>query len=297
MSWRHIMITKNARLSVKRSQLVVHQEDIITIPLHDIASILIEAPAVTITANVLSACAEHKISLFTCNEKKIPNGIWTGYHQHSRQLTVLQTQLALSKPFKKRIWQRIIIQKINNQAKCLDILNKDGAFELERIAKTVDSGDSSNREAYAAKVYFQMLFGSKFTRRSEDPINRLLNYGYSIMRGLVARSLVNYGFTTCLGVYHDNQMNAFNLADDFMEVLRPVVECHVAVLDAEKWDTDVRASLVNLGNANIQITGECYAVTAAVDEMIKSLVSCCRQQDPSYLKLPELLPPRVHQYE
>ncbi|RKQ13217.1 type II CRISPR-associated endonuclease Cas1 [Oceanobacillus bengalensis] len=292
------MIRKNAQLSVKRSQLVIKQEDIFTVPLQDIASILIEAPGVTLTASLLSECADKKVSLFTCNAQKLPNGIWTGFQQHSRQLAVLETQLALSKPFKKRLWQRIIKQKIINQAKCLDMMGKDGGDELRRLAKEVESGDMSNREAVAAKLYFRSLFGVTFTRRSIDPINRLLNYGYAIIRGLVARSLTNYGLIPCLGLYHDNQLNAFNLADDFMEVLRPVVDYHVAEQeDIEKWDAETRAGLVNLVNATILISGENHSITAAVDEMVKSFVSSCRQQDYSYLKLPDLLPVRMHKYE
>ncbi|WP_339213396.1 type II CRISPR-associated endonuclease Cas1 [Ornithinibacillus sp. FSL M8-0202] len=298
MSWRHIMITNNARLSVKHSQLVIEQEETFTIPLHDLASIMIEAPAVTITANVLSACAEYKVSIYTCNRKKLPNGVWTGYNQHSRQLMVLETQLSLSKPFKKRIWQQIIKQKIINQAKCLELHEKEGVEELRRISKTVESGDASNREAVAAKLYFSRLFDSNFIRRSEDPINRLLNYGYSIMRGLVARSLVNYGLNPCLGLYHDNQLNAFNLADDFMEILRPVVDCYVAAQeDTEQWSVEIRADLVNLANTSIMISNEKYSVTTAIDEMVKSFISCCRNQDYTLLKLPNLLPLRVHQYE
>jgi CRISP-associated protein Cas1 len=298
MSWRHIMITKNARLSVRRSSLVVLQENEVTIPMQDIASIMIEAPAVTITANVLSECAEHKISLFTCNSKKLPNGIWTGFQQHSRQLGVLEMQLALSKPFKKRLWQKIIQQKIINQADCLDIMEKNGARELRKIAKEVESGDTSNREAVAAKLYFVNLFEPSFTRRSTDPTNRLLNYGYAVIRGMVARSLSNYGLTTCLGIFHENQLNAFNLADDFMEVLRPVVDLHVAMQsDVDKWDAEVRANLVNLVNSVVLISGEKHSVTAAIDEMVKSFVTSCRQQDFSLLKLPEILPLKVHQYE
>lgn len=297
MGWRHIMITNNARLSVKRSQLVVQQEDNITIPLQDIASILIEASAVTITANVLSECAKHKVSLFTCDSKKLPNGVWTGFNQHSRQLTVLETQMALTKPFKKRMWQQIIQQKIRNQAKCLDVMERDGGEEVRKVEREVESGDITNREAVAAKLYFKHLFDSTFTRRSTDPTNRLLNYGYAIMRGLVARSLTNYGFTPCLGIYHDNQLNAFNLADDFMEVLRPIIDCHVAGQEVEKWNAEVRAELVNLSNTDILISSERHSVTAAIDEMVKSFVSSCRQQDYSYLKLPELLPARIHHYE
>ncbi|MCH1627739.1 type II CRISPR-associated endonuclease Cas1 [Fredinandcohnia quinoae] len=297
MSWRHIMITQNAKLSVKHHKLVIQQEITSTIPLQDIASIIIEARGVTLTSQLLSQCAEKKIAIFTCDDKILPNGIFNCFHQHSRQLTVITTQFGLTKPFKKRIWQQIVRQKIENQALCLELLGREGANELRLIAKTVESGDTSNREAYAAKLYFQYLFENGFTRRSEDPINRLLNYGYAIMRGAVARCLTNYGFLPSLGIYHDNQLNAFNLADDFMEVLRPLVDLHVAQQESDIWDIETRAALVNLLNIDVSITKEYRSVTVAIEDMVKSFIASSRQNDTSYLKLPELLPMRAHQYE
>lgn len=297
MSWRHIMITKNARLSVKNNQLVIQQDEMYTVPLQDIASILLEAQAITLTGKLLSKCAEKKVAVLTCDDKLIPNGVWTSFNQHSRQLTVLQMQLSVSKPVKKRIWQAIIQQKIKNQAKCLEILNKEGARELDSISKMVESGDRSNRESYAAKRYFTYLFEKGFTRREDDSINRMLNYGYSIMRSAVARSLANFGFLPCLGIFHDNQLNAFNLADDFMEVLRPVVDLYVASNITDEWTTEIRAGLVNLLNSEILIAEEKMSVTTGIDEMVKGLIGAYRQNDPQYIKLPELLPLRVHQYE
>jgi CRISP-associated protein Cas1 len=297
VSWRHIMITKNARLSVKNNQLVIQQDEMYTVPLQDIASILLEAQAITLTGKLLSKCAEKKVAVLTCDDKLIPNGVWTSFNQHSRQLTVLQMQLSVSKPVKKRIWQAIIQQKIKNQAKCLEILNKEGARELDSISKMVESGDRSNRESYAAKRYFTYLFEKGFTRREDDSINRMLNYGYSIMRSAVARSLANFGFLPCLGIFHDNQLNAFNLADDFMEVLRPVVDLYVASNITDEWTTEIRAGLVNLLNSEILIAEEKMSVTTGIDEMVKGLIGAYRQNDPQYIKLPELLPLRVHQYE
>lgn len=147
-------------------------------------------------------------------------------------------------------------------------------------------------------MYFQLLFEEDFTRRSEDPINRrLLNYGYAIMRGIVSRSLANYGFSMCLGIYHDNQLNPFNLADDVMEVFRPVVDQYVAQKKEYMWSSEVRAELVNLLNSDVEIRGARHSVTAAVEEMVKSFMGACREQDFHYFKLPFLLPYRVHQYE
>lgn len=297
MSWRHVMITENARLSVKRKQLVIQKEEMYTIPLQDIASILIESDAVSLSSRLLSECAMQKVSIISCDEKKIPNGIWTGFHQHSRQLTVLQMQLNTSKPVKKRIWQSIIQQKIRNQARCLEFAGKEGYSELEVIAKTVESGDASNREAYAAKKYFEYLFDKGFTRRSDDPTNRLLNYGYAIMRGAVARSLVNYGFTPCIGIYHDNQLNAFNLADDLMEVYRPIIDLYVSGNMTEEWNIEVRSGLVNLLNSEVRITDERRSVTTSIDDMVKRLIATLRENDPKYLKWPELLPLKADQYE
>ncbi|HHY74354.1 MAG TPA: type II CRISPR-associated endonuclease Cas1 [Bacillus bacterium] len=290
MSWRHIIISNNGRLSVKRNQLVIQQNEMYTVPLQDIASILIEAEATTITTRLLSECANQKVSIISCDEKKLPNGIWLSFNQHSRQLAVLQMQLALSKPFKKRIWQAVVQQKITNQALCLEFVKKEGMKDLRSIAKTVESGDKTNREAYAAKKYFEYLFEKGFTRRADDPINRMLNYGYAIMRGAVARVLSVYGFNMCLGLFHDNQLNAFNLADDLMEVYRPMVDLYVSYNVTECWDIKVRTGLVNLLNHEVLIAGERCSITTSIDSMVKSLVTSFRENDLKYMKLPELLP-------
>src|SRR5690606_36790394 len=122
-----------------------------------------------------------KVSIMSCNEEQLPNGIWTGLHQHSRQLTVLNMQLNVSKPNRKRIWQKIVQQKIMNQAKCLLYLDKDGSNVVESIAKSVESGDKTNRDSYAAIISFSILLENGFTRRMDHPIKRMLNYGYALM--------------------------------------------------------------------------------------------------------------------
>lgn len=294
MTWMQVMITEPAKLSVRNNQLVIKKEKEVTIPLQDICSLTLENKSITLTQSVLGACSENRIILIACDQKKIPTGLFTSYHQHSRQLSVLEMQLALSKPLKKRLWQLIVKQKIENQAFSLNNLNKDGDLLLRSIIKQVESGDKTNREAYAAKVYFPKLFGKDFTRRASDERNKLLNYGYAIIRGAVARSLVAYGFTPCLGIYHDSKTNQFNLADDFMEVFRPLVDIHVATQVDFEWNVQTRANLVNLLNMETEISNSKYSVSVAVDEMIKSFVAVCRQQDYSYLKLPKLLPLSLH---
>ncbi|RAL26736.1 type II CRISPR-associated endonuclease Cas1 [Thermoflavimicrobium daqui] len=293
------MITNKAKLSVRNNQLVIIQDEEVKIPLEDIATVLLEENASVITGFALSKFSEYNIALFTCNQKHLPNGVLHGFQTHSRQLSVLQRQYALSKPFKKRIWQRIIIQKLLNQAECLSILGKSGYDELIQISKKVDSGDTTNREAYGAQIYFKYLFDGKFHRRQENTVNIALNYGYSIIRGAVARALVSYGFTPCLGIMHSNDLNNFNLADDFMEVYRPMADlCVKMYVDEEmEFSKEIRAQLYNLLNYNVLFHEEKYSIYRSIEEMIKSFVTACRHDDFNQLKLPQLLPLTLHKYE
>ncbi|HDX9579619.1 TPA: type II CRISPR-associated endonuclease Cas1 [Bacillus pseudomycoides] len=300
MAFRHIVIRNPSKLSTRDEQLLIQQEETARIPLEDICTITIEDPAITITTALLSKCVEYHVELIICDRKRLPAGILQPFHRHSRQKAVLDVQLGLSKPFKKRIWQQIVTRKIENQARCLDLVNKgEEAQKLYAISKSVESGDRTNREAYGAKVYFTALFGPNFYRRQDDVRNISLNYGYSLVRSLTARALVRYGFTPSIGVFHDSQTNAFNLADDFMEVLRPFVDVIVAlnVSDEAEWDSKIREQLFSVLNIEAVWKEERQSITNGVEQMVKSYVSACRQNDASLLVLPELITLRPHTYE
>lgn len=300
MTYRHIVIRNPARLSTAYEQLVIKQNEEITIPLEDICTVTLEDPAIIITSALLSKCTEYHIELIICDRKRMPSGIVQPFHRHSRQKSVLEMQLGLSKPFKKRIWQQIIIQKLENQGRCLELLHKgEEAEKLFSISRSVESGDGTNREAYGARLYFEYLFGIGFQRRIENVYNISLNYGYSIIRSLVARSIIRYGFTPSFGVFHDSQTNAFNLADDFIEVLRPFVDVIIAeyVTEDTEWSAEVREKLFGVLDIEATWNNEKLSITHGVDNMIKSFVSACRQKDANLLSLPVLTNLDIHRYE
>lgn len=300
MAYRHIVIRNPAKLSTKNEQLVIQQEQSIQIPLEDISTITIEEPAVTLTSVLISKCTDYHINLIICDQKRMPSGLLQPFHRHSRQLSVLEMQLGLSKPFKKRVWQQIVIRKLENQARCLELVHKaDEAQKIYTISRSVDSGDRTNREAYGARLYFTKLFGEQFNRRHDDVINISLNYGYSIIRSLVSRSLVRYGFTPSIGIFHDSQTNAFNLADDLMEVLRPFVDVTVSIHVNHDlvWSKDIREKLFAILNYEAVLKNEKQSVTNGVDRMIQSFITACREQEPKYLVLPELVSLNEHEYE
>jgi CRISPR-associated protein Cas1 len=299
MGWRSVFIASPARLSVRMSQLVVEQEDKITIPLEDIGAIMIENRQSVLTANLLAALAEADVAVFVCNDKYLPCAVLTPFQPHSRQGKVMKAQLGITRPFAKQCWKKIVERKIYNQAACLDILERDGGSELKVIGKTVQSGDMTNREAYAAKTYFRRLL-KNFRRQDDNVTTGAMNYGYAVLRGTIARVLASYGFMPAIGIHHVNELNAFNLADDFLEVYRPVVDLWVAQnidRNATELARDDKMALLGLLHNDMSMRQERQSVLYCIEEMVGSFSTSCQACDARLLKLPELLPPYAHRYE
>lgn len=300
MGWRSVIVENPAKLSLNNNQLLIQQDEHYSIPLEDIETIILENRQINITASLLSKLAENEIALFTCDDKHMPNGLFLPFEGHCKQTQVVRTQLNLTEPFKKRCWQKIISQKILNQARCLELSGRPNVNELIRISRTVESGDKSNREAYAAKIYFKSLFGDGFSRSLENSINAGLNYGYAIFRGALARAVVAFGFIPALGLKHSNQLNGFNLADDLIEAFRPLVDLWVAekIDGEEEFSKKNRLELVELLHFDCLIDNEKQSVLRAIQVMVASFSTACRLGDYKCLKLPEILPfSKVHHYE
>ena len=228
MSWRSVMITQPTKLSVQNRQLKITQDEEWNIPLEDISSIVFETPQISISAKAMSMIADNKIVLYSCDDKHLPNGVFIPFASHSRSLKVIKNQLKMTEAFKKRCWQKIIVQKILNQAEVLRLSDKIKDYKyLENLSQKVNSGDTENKEAIAAKEYFNSLFGNKFNRNYDDIFNASLNYGYSIIRGAIARTIVSYGYIPSIGIHHKSELNSYNLVDDFIEPFRPIVDLWV----------------------------------------------------------------------
>lgn len=300
MSWRSVIITQPTKLSVKNRQLKITQDEEWSIPMEDISSIILETPQINISSKVMSLMAENKIVMYSCDDKHIPNGIFIPFVPHSRQLKVLKNQLECSESFNKRCWQQIVIKKITNQSKVLKLADKNLMGEhLNNIARKVNSGDTTNMEAIAAKGYFSTLYGKGFNRNYDNIYNAALNYGYSIIRGAIARTIVSYGYIPSIGIHHKSELNNYNLADDFIEPFRPIVDLWVKLNINEEIEFDkyVRANLVNLLNMNVKIQGKLQSVNNAINIMIASYTTAINQKNYKKLELPELLPLEIHCYE
>lgn len=283
MSWRIVAITNPAVISLKNKQLCIKQDEEITLPIEDIDTLLIDSYGVQMSANILVALSEQGVVTIICDEKHLPSTLILSHEPHSRQLKVIQAQLAASDPFKKRIWQKIVQVKIENQAEVLHALGK-GNQEVSSLIKAVQSGDVTNREAYAARLYFMSFFESG-NRSTPSKINAGMNYAYAIVRGAIARHLVSYGFITSIGIHHKSELNNFNLADDLIEPFRPIIDLFVFTIleecktEAEELTKEERMKLLDILNYSCSIDERRHTLQNAIELFVKMYSSTVQEKD------------------
>lgn len=220
---------ENRYLSLKRGFIIIQQEDeiIASLPLDDVSVLLLSAQRITLTKNIINALSERGCIIVCCGKNYNPVSMTVPVASHYLFTKIIKNQINASLPLKKRLWQQIVIKKIQHQALALHFCEKDAeAKKINKIATLVKSGDPDNREAYAARMYWKYLFGDSFIRdKDRDGLNSLLNYGYAIMRASMARAICAAGLIPALGIHHDNNMNQFCLADDLFEIYRPIIDC------------------------------------------------------------------------
>lgn len=301
MGFRNIKIDSHVKLSIKNQQLYIETYILRQIPLEDINCIIIENQTVTVSAYLLQKMADMGITVYVCDEKHLPNAVLLPMVRHSRHFKILKYQIEAGKPLQKRLWQQIVVRKIRNQALCLAYLDLDGSEELMKMCKEVQSGDRTHVEAKAAAFYFKSLYGLGFSRGNDHVINSALNYGYAIVRGLIARSIVCYGLEPSIGVFHHSELNNFNLADDMIEPFRPLVDLYVSQnYDVAEIDSDLtperKRDIFGIINYDMDVKGEKRIISNCIDMLVASYSSAL-QGKRSDLELPELMQLQVHSYE
>ena len=301
MGFRNIKIDSHVKLSIKNQQLYIETDILRQIPLEDINCIIIENQTVTVSAYLLQKMADMGITVYVCDEKHLPNAVLLPMVRHSRHFKILKYQIEAGKPLQKRLWQQIVVRKIRTQALCLAYLDLDGSEELMKMCKEVQSGDRTHVEAKAAAFYFKSLYGLGFSRGNDHVINSALNYGYAIVRGLLARSIVCFGLEPSIGVFHHSELNNFNLADDMIEPFRPLVDLYVSQnYDVAEIDSDLtperKRDIFGIINYDMDVKGEKRIISNCIDMLVASYSSAL-QGKRSDLELPELMQLQVHSYE
>lgn len=267
---------ENRHLSLNRGFIDIHDEETIiaSIPLNDISVLLLSAQRVTLTKNIVNALAERGGVIIFCGKNYNPVSITIPVVTHYLVSKIIKSQINVSLPLKKRLWQQIVIKKIQNQALALHFCSKeDESKKINKIAALVKSGDPDNREAYAARMYWKYLFGDSFVRDKDgDGLNALLNYGYAIMRSSMIRAICAAGLIPSLGIHHDNILNQFCLADDLFEIYRPIIDCitYKLFIDGKvELNTDVKRKFAE----SIKIQVQCKEIETPVFQSMHYLAT------------------------
>lgn len=280
---------KNAQMVIKLPSVEVNhtlpesfkRQSEITQPIEDIGVVVMDHKQITVTSGLMEALLENNCAVITCDNRSMPTGLLLPLSGNTTQNERFRCQLDASVPLVKQLWQQTVKMKIENQAAVLKHCTGVEVRCMKVWASDVKSGDSDNLEGRAAAYYWKNLFGDKdFTRgREGEPPNNLLNYGYAILRAVVARSLVASGLLPTFGIHHHNRYNAYCLADDIMEPYRPYVDevVHGIVMsgvDITELSKDLKAKLLLIPQIDVVIGGKRSPLMVAVGQTTASLYKC-----------------------
>ncbi len=284
---RSIVFESPVSLTLKNAQLIVTYKDVVddeprTIPIEDIGIVLINNQRISMSIPLINALADASVAVVFCNERNMPNSMLQQMDGNCLQGEILRNQIEVGEVLKKQLWKQIIEAKIHNQSLLLDKYGKNGDI-LRPLYSNVKSGDADNREGIAARMYWAELFGPDFSRdRTEIGINALLNYGYTILRAAVSRSIVSSGLFPAFGIYHKHRSNAFPLADDLMEPYRPYVDEVVYRLYQKghyELNQQSKAELINMLYNDTRFDNVTRPLTVGLSITTASLVKCYAKEE------------------
>ncbi len=272
-------------LRKKQEQLIIEfpegEKEDRSVPIEDIGVVVLDNSRITITQGLLATLSENNAAIINCDSRHMPFSLMLPTAVHNAYTEKLRFQLEASLPLKKNLWQQTVVAKINNQAALLDKYDIDSK-RLKYLAGIVKSDDVENCEGRAASYYWKVLFSEAegFKRqRYGGPPNNLLNYGYAVLRAVVARSLVASGLLSAMGIHHRNKYNPYCLADDIMEPYRPfvddiIVQIAASYVDINELTGDIKKMLLQIPVLDILIEGQRSPLMVGMQRTTASLMQC-----------------------
>lgn len=292
MGWRTVYIEEAQKISLYLDNLRIEDgQQVYMVPLEDIEMLILDNYKLYMTAQLLCKLSQANVGVVICNKKRLPELMLNPLVGNYAAFKMQEMQLEAEPCFKGELWQAVVRGKIRNQHDVLQRHCADAAAiaKMEQFCNDVDIDDSGNREGLAAKLYFKKLYGKHFLRNTdgEDVQNIALNYGYAMLRSAVARSVIAKGFIPTLGIHHRNIYNHFNLADDFIEPYRPLVDEWVYEnMWTDFFAREKRLALINSLNRKIMLGGKKYTILKSIPLYLDSIVRCYQYGDIGKMILP-----------
>ncbi len=278
MSWRIIYVAEGEKLSLHLDNVKITKGDKeVTVPLSDINTIMVDNLRMLLSTHIINKCADYNISLITCDHKHTPRAIVMPISGNYRSSLMLREQLRWTQERAGIVWRHIIRLKIMQQTRVLTLRHapQEVIERMQTFARDVAPADPSNCEGLAAKMYFRALFGADFLRDDETVINAALNYGYSIVRSQLARAIVAHGLNAHIGIFHRGPNNAFNLADDLIEPLRPIIDYWVIehIDPEEMFVRKHRIELIALMTRKVDYNNKKVTLIFAINNLVENFIT------------------------
>ena len=270
MGWRTVAITKRAKLDLQLGHLVVRNQELIKINIDEIAVLLVECTAVSLTAALLAELTRKKVKVIFCDEKRLPSSELVSYYGSHDTSLKYRKQALWKTESKVSVWTEIVKDKIYQQMSLLDERGREETSLLNQYLNEIEPGDVTNREGHAAKVYFNCIFGQTNSRRIESFENACLNYGYAVLLSAFNREVVANGYNMQLGLAHKNEFNQFNLSGDLMEPFRGLVDRFVFA-SGQELTPDYKHALCDILNQKVRVGQETCTVSAAIGAYCRSV--------------------------
>ena len=270
MGFRVVTIKSRCKLEFSLNYLVCRNETETKILLDEISTLVIASTEISITTALISALMSRNINVIFCDHTYTPQSQLIPIFGTTDSYKKIKAQVNWNKITKNEIWKKIVQRKILNQARNLKNINEQSYAMLLDYANNVESGDKTNREGHAAKVYFNSLFGTNFSRNQENDINKFLDYGYSIILSAISRDIKSFGYLTELGIHHIGENNPVNLACDFMEPLRPLIDSLV-IKKIVNNDNFKKTFIEILNRKVVYLNSEMY-LENAIHQYVKNLL-------------------------
>jgi CRISP-associated protein Cas1 len=291
VSWRTVCITKRCKLEYRMGYLVIRDDEIQRIHMDEIALLMVENTAISLTASLLNEMNKKKVKVIFCDEQHNPSFELVSYHGSHNSSKCIRDQIAWESETKAAIWQMIIRDKITNQANVLKAHELNGESDLlNNYVNQIEPGDVSNREGHAAKVYFNALFGKNFSRDKACLINAMLDYGYSLLLASFNREVHALGRLTQLGIWHDNTFNFFNLSSDLMEAFRPLIDRYVLsefddLSSEEQLSKDHKHALLKVFECNVVVNDSSYKLPNAIRIYTQKIIQSLDESTLDYMPM------------
>ena len=295
MAFRSILISEATKINLDLNNIVIqYNGDSYHINIDEISTLVLDDARCLVSIKMLSELCEKGVNVVLTNDSHKPIGALTTLYNNVRAPKKNKEQVNWNDNLKGHLWTEIVRNKITNQREVLKYLNKTDKLQIiDEYINTIQFGDRTNREGLASRTYFKELFGINFKRFNVDIVNFCLNYAYQILRSKISQEIVALGYQPSFGICHKNEYNTFNLADDFIEVFRPIIDYYVYLILSQSEDEfltpSLKGKLVNIVNERVEYKGNTYKIHNVIIFYLQDLTNFLETGDISKINFPKII--------